>query len=92
MTEQTDKAIIALLMKRFVEEMLPRALEIRDSVDRGECLSEADFIFISRAIENSDEMSRLAGKYPEYQKLYMQRVSLYKEITDKAAENEKKPS
>ncbi len=87
--KETDKGIIALLMKTFEEEMLPRALEIKKRLDIGELLSEADLIFIDRALESSDEISRLAQKYPEYQKLYSQRASLCREITEKALVNEK---
>jgi hypothetical protein len=87
--KETDKGIIALLIKKFEEEMLPRALDIQKRLDIGEFLTEADFIFLERALENSDEISRLAQKHPEYQKLYSQRTSLCKEITEKAIENEK---
>jgi hypothetical protein len=87
--KQTDRGIIALLMRKFEEEMLPRALKIKERLDIGDIPSEADLIFIDRALENSDEISRLAQNYPEYQKLYSQRASLCKEITEKALENVK---
>lgn len=90
--EETDTGVIALLMKNFEEELLPRALDIKKRVDLGESLSEADLIFIERAMENSGDISRMAKKHREYHKLYSQRASLCKEITEKALENERNKS
>lgn len=86
--ETADKGVIALLMKRFESERLPRALAMKERVDRGERLDEGDLIFLSKVLEDSREITRLATTYPEYQKLYAQRAALLHEITQKALNNE----
>ena len=89
-SENTDKGVIAVMMKRFEERRLPRALDIRKRVENGERLSELDLAFLRRVLEDSHEITRLAEKYPDYQKLYSQRAALFHEITQKALENEQK--
>ena len=91
-SDSTDKGVIAVLMKRFEERRLPRALDIKKRVENGERLSESDLAFLNRVLEDSHEITRLAEKYPEYQKLYSQRAALFGEITHKALENEEKNS
>jgi hypothetical protein len=91
-SESADQGVIAVLMKRFEERRLPRALDIRQRVEKGERLSEADIVFLNKVLADSHEITRLAEQYPEYQKLYSQRAALYGEITQKALENEKKSS
>ena len=86
----TDIGVIAVLMKRFEEERLPRALEIKRRVDNGECLSEVDLVFLHEVLEHSGEITRLAKKHPEYEKLYSQRANIFHKITKKALENEGK--
>jgi hypothetical protein len=88
--EEKDKGIIAVLMKRFEEECLPRALGMKDRVEQGERLDGADIAFLSKVLEDSNEITRLAEKYPDYRKLYSQRANLFHKITRKALENEKK--
>ena len=91
-SESADKGLIAVLMKRFEERRLPRALDIRKRVENGECLSEVDIAFLNKVLEDSREITRLAEKYPDYRKLYSQRAALFGEITQKALEYEEKSS
>ena len=88
--EKNDKGIITVLMKQFEEQQLPRALEIKKRVENGERLSDVDLDFLKRSFDGSNEATRLAEKYPEYQKLYSQTVALFHEITQKSLENEEK--
>ena len=74
-------------MRRFGS---PGALDIKERVDRGEKLNDADVAFLQRVMSDSEEIKRYVDKVPEVQALYGRAVTLYHEITQKALENEQK--
>lgn len=83
-----DRVLIFALIERLKNYRLPRTLELKERVDRGECLTETDIEFLKTAISEGDEPRRLANKYPEYRKLVNQMARLYSEIVRKDLENE----
>ena len=85
----SDQGTIAVLLKRLNEQRLPRALELRDRVNGGAVLTELDIKFLSDVFEDTHRIKPLIEKYPEYHDIVGRMVGLYKEITDKALENEK---
>lgn len=89
MTEVSKEEGIAFtLLERFEKFRLPRALDIKERVDRGEPLGDADIAFLERVMGDAEEVGRLVEKHPEYRSLYTRVVSLYQQITQKALENE----
>ena len=90
MTEKSEDAgVIAVLVQRFEGERLPRALDLKEKVDRGETLNDIDIAFLEQVLEDANKLGPLLERHDEYHKLVAQATSLYKEITDKALENEK---
>lgn len=90
MTEKSEDAgLIAVLIDRFESERLPRALELREKVDKGETLNNIDIAFLEQVFADANKLGPLLERHDEYQKLVSQAVELYKEITEKALENEK---
>jgi hypothetical protein len=85
-----DKGTAAVLMVRLESQRLPRALKLKEKVDRGERLSDFDIQFLKRAVEEGGEARKLAAKLPQYQEVVTRMAKLYDEITRKGAENEKK--
>ena len=85
-----DKGTAQVLMVRLESQRLPRALKLKEKVDRGERLSEFDTQFLKRAVQEGLEARRLAAKLPQYQEVVDRMAQLYDEITRKGAENEKK--
>jgi hypothetical protein len=83
-----DAGTILVLLNRLNEQRMPRALELKERVDRGECLGDYDMQFLKSVFTDAGTARRLAGKYPEYQPLVDRISSLYAEITRKAAENQ----
>jgi hypothetical protein len=84
-----DAGRIAVLMERFEKQRLPRAQSLKEKVDRGELLDEYDLAFLDEVFADSNNIKPLVDRHPEYQELVSRAIRLYKEITDKAMENEK---
>jgi len=90
MTEKSEDAgLIAVLIERFESERLPRALDLKEKVDQGETLNDIDIAFLEQVFADANKLGPLLERHNEYEKLVSQAVDLYKEITEKALENEK---
>jgi len=85
-----DKGIAQVLLVRLESQRLPRALKLKEKVDRGERLTEFDTQFLKQVTQEGREARKLAAKLPQYQEVVDRMASLYEEITRKGAENEKK--
>jgi len=84
-----DTGVAATLFERFETQRLPRALALKEQVDRGELLSDMDMAFLKQVFDDAQQVSTLVHKHPEWQSLMARAIELYKEITDKALANEK---
>ena len=85
-----DAGVIQTLVDRLNSQRLPRALELKDRVDAGEPLNDFDLQFLEDVFADAHAIQPLVERHPEYQALAARVIRLYKEILDKAVENEKK--
>ena len=84
-----ETGIIAVLEKRMVEERLPRALAMKERVDRGEVLNELDLAFLEQVVADARNAGPLMQKVQSELEIAGRMIHLYEEITEKALENEK---
>jgi hypothetical protein len=85
-----DIGIIAALMRRLNTEVLPSMFKLRKKVESGERLSEGDIYVLRHALANAKDanLEPLLGRHPEYRSLVGSLFSLYRQVVDRALENE----
>lgn len=86
---RNELGIVQVLAERLEKQRLPRALEMKAMVDRGEVLGESDLLFLEEVFADAARIKPYLDTHPEWQDLAGRMTHLYKEITEKALENEK---
>ncbi|MEL0584053.1 MAG: hypothetical protein AAES65_04130 [Candidatus Thiodiazotropha sp. (ex. Lucinoma kazani)] len=86
---EKDTGVITTLLERFEKFRLPKALALKERVDRGETLIETDISFLTHVFEDTKTIQPLLDRHPEYQELVAKAINLYHEITEKGLANEK---
>ena len=89
MSDQSqDAGVIQVLVERFESQRLPRALRMKERVDQGETLTDLDIQFLEEIFHDAQQIKPLLDRHPEWQDISARALHLYKEITDKALENQ----
>jgi hypothetical protein len=88
--ESMDLGTVQVLLDRLNKQRLPRLLELKTRVDRGEKLGDLDITHMQEALAGANQLAPLIKRNPEVAPLVARVIGLYKEVADKALENEKK--
>ena len=83
-----DKILVQLLIKRLVNQGLPRVLQMKEKVLRSQPLNEFDISYLHQMLKETTRLKVLVDHNPQYHALVLRMSNLYKEITEKALENE----
>jgi hypothetical protein len=83
-----ETGVIAVLAKRMVEERLPKALALKDRIDKGEVLNELDLNFLEQVVADANAVRPMMRDNPRVLEVAGRMLELYKEITTKALANE----
>ena len=83
-----DTGVMAALLERLNTQRLPRVLDLKEKVDRGELLNDEDLRFLNDVFADANKIKPIVDRDPKYQDLATRLIHLYTEVTKKALENE----
>ena len=86
---QDEIGTILTMIKRLETQRLPRLLEIKENVDRGEVLQDFEISFLENVFKEASDNRQHINRFPEYHDVAIKLVQLYEEITRKALENQR---
>jgi hypothetical protein len=81
--------IMQSLFQEFEQHRLPRLLRLKDKVDSGVAINDVDFDFLCKEINDACVTKHLIVHFPELEEFCLHLGHLYKELCDRAVENEK---
>ncbi len=89
MQENSEVILINVVIEKFTRIYLPRALELKQRVDKGGVLVENDIHFLKIVFADAKVLKNLILNRPEYKKVASSIFDFYFQITSAALENEK---
>ncbi len=87
--KQEHAGVLQSLLQEFERHRLPRILRLKDKVDRGEAINQVDFEFLCKEVNDACITKHLIVNYPELEEFCLRVGHMFKELCDKAVENEK---
>jgi len=83
-----ETGVLTALARRMTDERLPKALALKERVDRGEVLNDLDLAFLEEVVQDARKLQPILDRNPRAKDVAGRMLQLYREITQKALENE----
>ena len=80
MQHSNDDGVILALLERYKKQRLPRTLRLKEKVDSGGTLNDADIVFLDEVLNDARQNMHIVDKHPELEGLVAQAMQLYREI------------
>ena len=87
----SETGVIIAMLERMRTQRLPRALDLREKVERGERLESFDIQFLGDVLADAQSQQSQWDSHPELHEIIARLMHLYHEITNRALENEEQP-
>ena len=88
MDQEAQRGISGVLLERFERGRLPRVLKIKQYVDQGLALDDADLEILRRIVQDVQENRVLVTLLPDCRDLFTRAIHVSHDITTKALDNE----
>lgn len=83
-----ETGVLTALARRMTDERLPKALALKERVDRGEVLNDLDLTFLEQVVQDARKLQPILDRNPRAKDIAGRMLQLYREITQKALENQ----
>ena len=84
-----ELGIVTAMLERYTKQRLPRLLEMKERLDRGEKLDDHDMEFLDMIERDRVQTLAVAKRHEDLHEIAMKAINLYHEITQKALQNER---
>lgn len=84
-----ELGIVTAMLERYTKQRLPRLLEMKERLDRGERLDDHDMEFLEMIERDRAQSLAVAKRHEDLHEILVKAINLYHEITLKALQNER---
>jgi len=85
--ELDEEGVSQVVVEQFVHRQLPFLLKVKQEMDTGRVLSDAELELMTRMVKRAEHINTLAYLHPELKVLVAKVIDLFHDITGEALRN-----